>query len=243
MIAPGAARMIGQAWSRRDDDGKLRTAKGDTVRAIVPVHLFGLCCDMNRITEIAGRFQLSIIEDAAQALGAEYRVQDQIAKAGTIGESGTFSFYPSKNLGAAGDAGMIVCREEAFARRLRHCRQHGMEPRYHHHFIGGNFRLDSLQAAIVLAKLPHLDNWTATRQRHAKMYDQLFGEAGLATWKESPQVGLPRVVTERHIFNQYVIRVSRRDKLQEFLRQKGIGKQGNRRDQRVELVIRNFRAA
>jgi len=209
---------------RRDNDGKLRTAKGDTVRAIVPVHLFGLCCDMNRITEIAGRFQLSIIEDAAQALGAEYRVQDQIAKAGTIGESGTFSFYPSKNLGAAGDAGMIVCREEAFARRLRHCRQHGMEPRYYHHFIGGNFRLDEIQAAILNVKLPHLDEWSAARRRVADNYREEFERLGLTeriTLPAEPyrQDGL----TNHHIYHQYVIRAPRRDKLREHLSAREIG--------------------
>src|SRR6185437_7287225 len=128
---------------------------------------------------IAARFGLQVIEDAAQALGAEYRLRDAPAKAGTMGNVGTFSFYPSKNLGAAGDAGMIVCQDEAFAARLRHCRQHGMEPRYYHHFIGGNFRLDEIQAAILAVKLPHLGEWSAARRRVADIYGDEFRRLGL----------------------------------------------------------------
>jgi dTDP-4-amino-4,6-dideoxygalactose transaminase len=131
------------------ENGTLHTANQKVVRAIVPVHLYGLCCEMDAIREIAGRFNLQVIEDAAQALGAEYPTGGGAEEAGAMGEVGAFSFYPSKNLGAAGDAGMIVCRDEAFAQRLRVCRQHGMEPRYYHHFIGGNFRLDEIQAAIA----------------------------------------------------------------------------------------------
>ncbi len=209
---------------RPDKDGNLRTPKGDILRAIVPVHLFGLCCDMNSIMEIAGRFQLPVIEDAAQALGAEYSFRGKSAKAGTMGESGTFSFYPSKNLGAAGDAGMIVCREEAFARRLRHCRQHGMEPRYYHHFIGGNFRLDEIQAAILNVKLPHLDDWSAARRRVADNYREEFERLGLIgriTLPDEPyrKDGL----TNHHIYHQYVIRTERRDELREHLGKREIG--------------------
>ena len=134
---------------RRGEDGFLREPQGKIVRAIVPVHLFGLCCDMDAIHQISERFQLDVIEDAAQAIGAEYPFAGATAKAGTMGEIGYFSFYPSKNLGAAGDAGMVICRDDAFAQRLRVCRQHGMEPRYYHHFVGGNFRLDEMQAAIL----------------------------------------------------------------------------------------------
>ena len=158
----------------RHNDGSLRSPKGEKLRAIVPVHLYGLCCEMNAIHELAERFQLEVIEDAAQALGAEYPFHGKTAKAGTMGEVGSFSFYPTKNLGAAGDAGMVICRDEAFASRLRLCRQHGMEQRYYHHFIGGNFRLDEIQAAILAVKLPHLDGWSAARRRVADNYRAEF---------------------------------------------------------------------
>src|SRR3954471_5404741 len=212
------------ATCRSDKDGNLRTPKGDPLRAIVPVHLFGLCCDMNMIMEIAGRFQLPVIEDAAQALGAEYIFRGEAAKAGTMGESGTFSFYPSKNLGAAGDAGMIVCREETFAQRLRHCRQHGMEPRYYHHFIGGNFRLDEIQAAILNVKLPHLDEWSAARRRIADNYREEFERLGL-----TERIALPAEpyrndgLSNHHIYHQYVVRTERRDELREHLSAREIG--------------------
>jgi dTDP-4-amino-4,6-dideoxygalactose transaminase len=209
---------------QRESDGSLRTPKGDKVRAIVPVHLFGLCCEMEAIVELATRFGLEVIEDAAQALGAEYRFQGAIAKAGTMGSVGTFSFYPSKNLGAAGDAGMIVCQDEAFAKRLRHCRQHGMEPRYYHHFIGGNFRLDELQAAILGIKLPYLDEWSAARRQVADIYRAEFERLGL-----TDRVALPaepyrdRGLTNHHIYHQYVIRTSQRDALCEHLTREEIG--------------------
>jgi dTDP-4-amino-4,6-dideoxygalactose transaminase len=209
---------------RRENDGSLRTRNGEKVRAIVPVHLYGLCCEMEAMLEIAARFGLEVIEDAAQALGAEYRSRGTIAKAGTMGNVGTFSFYPSKNLGAAGDAGMIICQEEKFAQRLRHCRQHGMEPRYYHHFIGGNFRLDELQAAILGVKLPYLEEWSAARRRVADNYRAGFERLGL-----TDRITLPaepyrdRGLTNHHIYHQYVIRTSRRDALREHLTQKEIG--------------------
>lgn len=208
----------------RDADGFLRTPKGDKLRAIVPVHLYGLCCDMDAIHEISEQFDLKVIEDAAQALGAEYRFQGQTMKAGTMAEVGTFSFYPSKNLGAAGDAGAVICREEAFAERVRLCRQHGMEQRYFHHFIGGNFRLDEIQAAILAVKLPHLDGWSAARRNVADVYRQEFTRLGL-----TDRITLPaepyreRGLTNHHIYHQYVIRSSRRDALREHLTAREIG--------------------
>jgi dTDP-4-amino-4,6-dideoxygalactose transaminase len=210
--------------SCRRENGSLLTAKGERVRALVPVHLYGLCCEMDAVLELGERFQLPVIEDAAQALGAEYPSRGGTAKAGTMGLAGTFSFYPSKNLGAAGDAGMIVCREEAFAQRLRHCRQHGMEPRYYHHFIGGNFRLDEIQAAILGVKLPHLDEWSAARRKVADTYRAEFGRAGL-----TDRITLPaepfrdRGLTNHHIYHQYVIRAPRRDALRAHLTRKEIG--------------------
>lgn len=210
--------------SCRRENGSLLTAKGERVRALVPVHLYGLCCEMDAVLELAERFQLPVIEDAAQALGAEYPARAGTAKAGTMGMAGTFSFYPSKNLGAAGDAGMIVCREDAFSQRLRHCRQHGMEPRYYHHFIGGNFRLDEIQAAILEVKLPHLEEWSAARRRVADTYRAEFVRAGL-----TDKITLPaepfrdRGLTNHHIYHQFVIRTPRRDALREHLTRKEIG--------------------
>lgn len=181
-------------------------------RAIIPVHLYGQMADMDAVVAVAEKHNLVVIEDAAQAIGAEYKGK----RAGSIGHYGCFSFFPSKNLGAAGDGGMIVTNDAQRADKLRCIRAHGSKPKYYHKIIGGNFRLDALQAAIVSAKLPHLDSWTSARQRNARLYDELFDEAGLP-------VLLPAVTTDRHIFNQYVIRVTSRNELQAFLQKKGIG--------------------
>jgi dTDP-4-amino-4,6-dideoxygalactose transaminase len=189
-------------------------------RAIIPVHLYGQMADMDTVMGVAQKFGLVIIEDAAQAIGAESRGR----RAGSIGHYGCFSFFPSKNLGAAGDGGMIVTNDAQRAEKLKCLRAHGSKPKYHHKLVGGNFRLDALQAAVVSAKLPHLDQWTAARQRNARKYDQLFLEAGFVNARNgSLHFSLPSVVTDRHIFNQYVIRVSRRDQLQKYLQQRGIG--------------------
>jgi dTDP-4-amino-4,6-dideoxygalactose transaminase len=181
-------------------------------RAIIPVHLYGQMADMDTVMRVANQHGLVVIEDAAQAIGAEYKGR----RAGSIGQYGCFSFFPSKNLGAAGDAGMIVTNDAQRADKLRVLRGHGSKPKYHHKIIGGNFRLDALQAAIVSAKLPHLDDWTAARQRNAQRYDRLFAEYGLP-------ITLPAVVTNRHIFNQYVIRLAERDELQAYLKTQGVG--------------------
>ncbi len=181
-------------------------------RAIIPVHLYGQMAEMDGVMAVAGKYSLVVIEDAAQAIGAEHKGR----RAGSIGHYGCFSFFPSKNLGAAGDGGMIVTNDAGRAEKLKCLRAHGSKPKYHHKVVGGNFRLDALQAAIVTSKLRHLDAWTAARQRNAKKYDQLFLEAGLSgAGNKSSHVGLPSVVADRHIFNQYVIRVSGRDRLQE----------------------------
>jgi dTDP-4-amino-4,6-dideoxygalactose transaminase len=223
-LSPAALEQYLTKSCRRESDGSLRTLKGEKVRAIVPVHLFGLCCEMDALMALAARFELPVIEDAAQALGSEYEVGGRASKAGTMGDAATFSFYPSKNLGAAGDAGMITCKAETFAKRLRHCRQHGMEPRYYHHFIGGNFRLDELQAAILGVKLPHLDEWSAARRQVADNYREEFERLGLTN-----QIMLPaepyrdRGLTNHHIFHQYVIRTPKRDGLQAHLTKKEIG--------------------
>src|SRR5437899_2242498 len=179
-------------------------------RAIIPVHLYGQMADMDPIMAMAESHKLVVIEDAAQAIGSEYKGR----RAGSIGHYGCFSFFPSKNLGAAGDGGMVVTQDAERAERLRVLRAHGSKPKYHHKVIGGNFRLDALQAAIVTAKLPHLDSWTSARQRNAERYDRLFAEAGL-------RAITPTIAMNRHIFNQYVIRVADRDALQAFLKTKG----------------------
>src|ERR1041385_2085276 len=155
-IAPDAIAEFLERRCSRNAQGELIDADGRIVRAIIPVHLFGLCCEMDAINTLAQRFQLIVIEDAAQAIGAEYPGKNGTRQAGTMSLVGCFSFYPSKNLGAAGDAGMIVCDDDALAQRLRSFRQHGMEPRYFHHVIGGNFRLDAIQAAILKIQLPCL---------------------------------------------------------------------------------------
>jgi dTDP-4-amino-4,6-dideoxygalactose transaminase len=209
---------------RRGEDGFLREPQGKIVRAIVPVHLFGLCCEMDAIHQISERFELDVIEDAAQAIGAEYPFGGATAKAGAMGEIGYFSFYPSKNLGAAGDAGMVICQDDAFAQRLRVCRQHGMEPRYYHHFIGGNFRLDEMQAAVLGAKLPFLDGWSAARRGVADAYREEFQGLGLTSRLALPaEPYRDRGLTNHHIYHQYVIRTTQRDALREHLTRKEIG--------------------
>jgi len=222
-ISPAALELYLESC-RKETDGSLRTPKGDRVRAIVPVHLFGLCCEMDAVLEIARHFKVEVVEDAAQAIGAEYPSRSGNAQAGTMGDSGTLSFYPSKNLGAAGDAGMILCRDEALAKRIRVCRQHGMEPRYYHQFIGGNFRLDEIQAAILSVKLPRLDDWSAARRGVAEIYGNEFRRLGL-----TDRISLPaepyrdRGLTNHHIYHQYVIRTPQRDALREHLTRKEIG--------------------
>ena len=188
------------------------------IRALVPAHLFGLCCDMSEMLAISREHNLILIEDAAQAIGAEFPLGRGPGRAGTMGDAGCFSFYPSKNLGAAGDAGLVVCRNEQFAKRLRVCRQHGMEARYQHQFIGGNFRLDELQAAILNVKLPRVDGWSAARREAAQFYTEEFKRAGLEKNIKLPvepyaQNGL----RNHHIYHQYVIRSPRRDALREHL--------------------------
>jgi dTDP-4-amino-4,6-dideoxygalactose transaminase len=185
-------------------------------RAIIPVHLYGQMAAMDQVMRVAEANGLVVIEDAAQAIGAEYKGR----RAGSIGHYGCFSFFPSKNLGAAGDGGMIVTNDPKRAERLACLRGHGSKPKYHHKIIGGNFRLDAIQAAVVSAKLPHLDDWTVARQRNAGRYDRLFREAGLVA---SGRVVLPVTAMNRHIFNQYVIRVAHRDALQAHLKARGVG--------------------
>ncbi len=196
-------------------------------KAIMPVHLYGQCADMDPILDVAGRHGIPVIEDAAQAIGAEYKGR----RAGSMGRYGCFSFFPSKNLGAAGDGGMVTTTDAAVAERLRILRVHGSKPKYYHAMIGGNFRFDSLQAAIISVKLGHLEKWTAGRQANAARYRRLFEAAGLSlpspAGRGAGGEGLVQLPYEapgnRHIYNQFVIRVPRRDGLQAYLREQKVG--------------------
>ncbi len=207
------------------EPAQIEAAITDRTRAIIPVHLFGQMADMDPIMAIARRHDLIVIEDAAQAIGAEYRGR----RAGSIGHFGCFSFFPSKNLGAFGDGGMITTNDPELAHRARLLRNHGAEPKYYHKLVGGNFRLDALQAAILRVKLKYLDGWTAARQRNADRYRRLFAAAGLAD-PRSPILGpqTPIVLPTdmgygRHIYNQFVIRAARRDAVMAELKARQIG--------------------
>ena len=210
-------------------------------KAVMPVHLYGQCADMDPILDLSSRHGVPVIEDAAQAIGAECKGR----RAGSMGRYGCFSFFPSKNLGAAGDGGLVTTNDAAVAQRLRVLRVHGSQPKYYHAILGGNFRFDSLQAAIVSVKLGYLDRWTAGRQANAARYRRLFAAAGLsqlaehretpshcnggalginANGSEVPTVQLPHEVPGgRHIYNQFVIRVPRRDELLAYLKEQKIG--------------------
>lgn len=218
-------------------------ALGDAItpntRAIMPVHLFGQTAEMTRIGALARAHNLIVIEDAAQAIGAEH----EQARAGSMGHAGCFSFFPSKNLGALGDAGLVVTGDADLAERLRMLRVHGSKPKYYHHVVGGNFRLDALQAAFLRVKLPYLDAATEARARHAARYQMHFeasglGEAGVcvcdaalpttqagaADAQQASPLGLPNVPRGRHIYNQYTLRVrhGRRDQVRSALAAQGI---------------------
>jgi dTDP-4-amino-4,6-dideoxygalactose transaminase len=197
------------------DPAHIGAAVTPRTKAILPVHLFGLTADMDPIVDAASRAGIAIVEDAAQAIGATYKGRP----AGGIGICGGFSFYPSKNLGAFGDAGLVTTNDREFARRLRSMREHGMAPKYHHAVIGGNFRMDALQAAILRVKAPHLAAWTNARRENATRYGILFREAGV-----TDLIALPvEPPGRRHIFNQFVIRTARRDGLRAHLTERGIG--------------------
>jgi dTDP-4-amino-4,6-dideoxygalactose transaminase len=207
----------------RRGDAVIARKTGAIVRAIVPVHLFGLCCDMEAIHRISEQYQLDVIEDAAQAIGAECIFDSRPRQAGTMGECGCFSFYPSKNLGAAGDAGLIVCRDKDLADKIRVLREHGMQPRYYHHFIGGNFRLDEIQAAVLDVKLPYLNGWSAGRRAAADFYRDTFTRVGLTETVTLPTEPYRGRVENHHIYHQFVIRTPRRDALRSHLTERSIG--------------------
>jgi dTDP-4-amino-4,6-dideoxygalactose transaminase len=189
---------------------------GGRIKAIMPVHLYGQSADMDPLMALARRYGLKVIEDAAQAIGTEYKGG---ARVGSIGDVGCFSFFPSKNLGAFGDAGLCTTNDADLAERMRVLRVHGGKPKYFHALIGGNFRIDELQAAVLRVKLKYLDGWTEARQRNAAFYDHAFAAAALGDRVITPQAA----AGQRHIFNQYVVRVHHRDALKKFLGERGIG--------------------
>jgi dTDP-4-amino-4,6-dideoxygalactose transaminase len=206
------------------DPERVRAAISPRTKAIVPVHLFGQSADMDSMLGVAeehGR-HIPIVEDAAQAIGTQDRHGRRV---GSIGLMGCFSFYPTKNLGAFGDAGLITTNDDALATKLKQIRNHGMEPRYYHKMVGGNFRLDALQAAVLRVKLPHLPGWHEARRNNAAIYDELFAAEEFkdhiippyAAWRGNGSV------PDHHIYNQYTIKVPHRDELRAFLAERGIG--------------------
>lgn len=205
------------------DPSRIEAAITPRTRAIIPVHLYGQCADMAPILQVASAHNLAVVEDAAQAIGAEY---GDGRRAGSMGTMGCFSFFPSKNLGGLGDGGMIVTNDEPLAERLRVLRVQGGKPKYYHRVLGGNFRLDTIQAAVLNVKLPYLDRWTALRQQHADLYESLFRSLNV---ESEFGVRLPQAVYKQngvrhyHIYNQFVIGVPKREALREYLKAKGIG--------------------
>ena len=189
-------------------------------KAIIPVHLFGCCADMAVILALGKKYGVPVLEDAAQALGARH----PLGGAGAIGEAGWFSFYPTKNLGAFGDAGMVTCADDALAAKIRALRNHGMGPRYFHKWVGGNFRIDAIQSAVLSVKLPHLDTWGAARRGNAMRYREAFASRGLEKALGLPVEPWSGTGTENHhIYNQFVIRSVKRDALRKHLNASGIG--------------------
>lgn len=199
---------------------RLHGKRNESVRAILPVHLYGQCADMDRFDSIAQEFQLPVVEDAAQAIGAEWSGRP----AGSLGVAAAFSFYPTKNLSAYGDAGIVTATRPELAEHMRRLRNHGSPRRYYHDEFGWNGRLDAIQAAVLRVKLSHLAEWNEKRRQHAATYDRLFAAAGLTASPGYTPVRLPaRSPQAKHVFHQYVVRAQRRDELRKFLADRGIG--------------------
>jgi dTDP-4-amino-4,6-dideoxygalactose transaminase len=215
-ISPAAVRAFIERDCRREQRGLVNRRTGAVIKAIMPVHLYGQSADMSPLMGLAREYGLFVIEDAAQAIGTEYR---DGARVGSIGDIGCFSFFPSKNLGAFGDAGLCTTRDPELAERMRVLRVHGGKPKYFHSLIGGNFRIDELQAAVLRVKLRYLDGWSEARQRNAAFYQRSFAAADLGDNLLTPTA----ISGQRHIFNQYVVRAHRRDALKKHLAERGIG--------------------
>ena len=213
------------------DTNKIESLITPKTKAIIPVHLYGQSADMEEIVKIANKHNLKVIEDAAQAIGAQYK---DGRYCGTIGDIGCFSFFPSKNLGCFGDGGIVTTNDDELGAKLRILRVHGSKPKYYHKIIGGNFRLDAMQAGVLNVKLPYLNGWSAKRRENAELYNKLLIENGLAeetgrtSFDEKNKVLLPKAVYKEkglinyHIYNQFIIRVENRDKLRQHLQEKEI---------------------
>jgi len=215
-LSPAAVQRFIDDHCAVRDEGLINRTTGGRIKALMPVHLYGQSADMDPLMAIARRHRLKVIEDAAQAIGTEYK---NGVRAGTIGDVGCFSFFPSKNLGAFGDAGLCTTNDAELAESLRVLRVHGGKPKYFHAVIGGNFRIDELQAAVLRVKLKYLDGWTEGRQRNAAYYDAAFADAELGGKLRTPLA----IAGYRHIFNQYVVRAQNRDALRARLTERGIG--------------------
>ena len=212
-IEPGTFNLSSENLRRTLE--KMPVQEKAQLKGIMPVHLYGQCANMEPILQLANEYHLVVIEDAAQAIGAKYRKQ----RAGAMGDFGCFSFFPSKNLGAFGDGGIVTTQSDLWAKTLRILRNHGSNPKYYHENIGGNFRLDAIQAAVVLIKLKYLDGWTRQRQENAAEYRRLFEDEKLLE-----HVNLPLETTGHHIYNQFVIMLKeKRDSLRQFLQDSGVG--------------------
>jgi len=218
------AVLVGQRLRDREPDEAKPAQHSSSVRAILPVHLYGQCADIDRFDRIAQEFQVAIVEDAAQAIGAEWSGR----RAGSLGVSAAFSFYPTKNLSAYGDAGIVTTTSAQMGEHMRRLRNHGSPRRYHHDEFGWNGRMDAIQAAVLRVKLPHIADWNRRRQQHAATYDRLFAESGLTSSQNLNESGAPVRLLSRsphatHVFHQYVLRAQRRDELRDFLAERKIG--------------------
>ena len=231
-----AALVHSQLQDRQLQDRRLRTKRPENIRAILPVHLYGQCADMDAFDCLAQEFGVAIVGDAAQAIGAEWSGRG----AGSFGVTAAFSFYPTKNLSAYGDAGIVTTNRPEMAEHMRQLRNHGSPRRYYHHEFGWNGRMDAIQAAVLRVKLGHIANWNRRRQQHAATYDRLFAESGLTSGPASNRTSnqtsgqisnqldppvrlLARSPQAKHVFHQYVIRAQRRDELRKFLADRKIG--------------------
>ncbi len=201
-------------------EAHLRAGKSSNLRALLPVHLYGQCCDMDGLQRLADEFQLAVVEDAAQAIGASWRER----RAGSLGAAGAFSFYPTKNLSAYGDAGLVTTNDPELAAHMRRLRNHGSPRRYLHEELGWNCRMDAIQAAILRVKLPHIERWNRERRERAETYDRLLTQSGLTSpTGNSPLRLLSTTPHAHHVYHQYVIRAQRRDELRQFLTDHKIG--------------------